>query len=408
MDQQPLPSTGVASSPRFSRTSLSLIAASVIALVVLLSGYWSWHAWHVRTVQSLHQECRKLSAQKRWDELTLTAERWVRLEPGKAEPWLFSAEAAEGRRDWIQHVEFLSHVPATDRRAAAAWLRKATVEFEYLNRPWDGSRSCDRVLQLDPRVLIAHKQSIFFHAMTLQRAELVRRIRQAIRVRRESPESYVYLISATWLYSGSLYRHNAQWLKDDPDNETFRVAQALQIYASEAKQDKEHSAEFAHIPPAEELLKQYPRNLELIAFFLKQSVSEGDRDRVVELLGRLPPEIADRDPRCWVARAWLQELDRDLPGAEKSLRRAYELDPYWWQVHYQLHDVLRRMNRPDEAAAWLKIYDVSHDLAIQITGLNRSENGFDDPKFCVSLLKLAQLVDDREVVAALEERVPPQ
>ncbi len=405
----PLRPPGVAlpihADPRLSRRLIGLGIASFGIFAIALIGSWSWHSWHVRTVAALHQNCRKLSAQEHWDDLAVAAERWSQLEPNKAEPWLFAAEAAEGQKEWKQLVESLSRVPANDRRAIAAWLRKATVEFEFLNRPWDGSRSCDRVLELDPRVLIAHKQSIFFHAMTLQRAELMRRIRQAIRARRESPESYVFLISASWLYSGSLYRHNTHWLEADPNNETFRVAQALQIYASEAKQDLEVAAEFEHILPAEELLAQYPRNLELVAFFLKQSISEGNRERVVELLNQLSPEVSQNDPRCWCARAWLQELDGDLAAAENSLRNANALDPYWWQVHYQLHDLLRRMNRPDESAHYLKIYDVSHDLAIQITRLNRSENGFDDPKFCISLLKLAQLVDDKEVVEALQKRV---
>lgn len=395
---------GVSSGP--SRRRLLWIVVALTGSVFSAGlGSWSWHSWHVRTVDAFHQECRQLSARQDWDRLAEIADRWTQWEPHQAEPWMYRAEAAEGQKDWKRLVDVLSHVPPTDRRAAASWLRKATVEFEYLNRPWEGSRSCDRVLELDPRVLIAHKQSIFFHAMTLQRTELMRRIRRAIRARRESPESYVYLVSASWLYSASLYRHNTHWLESDPTDETFRVAQAMQIYASEAKQDREVAAEFEHIPPAEELLKQYPHNLELVAFFLKLSISEGNRDRVMMLLKQLPPETADRDPRCWVARAWLQELDGDLAAAEQSLQRAYALDPYWWQVHYQLHDLLRRQNRPEESSHYLKIYEVSHDLAVQITRLNRSESGFDDPNFCVSLLKLAQMVDDKEVVAALRERV---
>lgn len=368
-------------------------------------GLWCWHISYLHSLVSLHQECRKLSAQEHWDELAVRAEQWAKLEPNKADPWLFSAEAAEGQQDWNQLVEVLSRVPPSDRRAPVSWLRKATVEFEYLNRPWDGIRSCDRVLELDPRILIAHKQSIFFHAMTLQRAELVSRIRRAIEVRRESPEAYVFLISATWLYSGSLYRHNTHWLEADPSNETFRVAQALQIYASDAKQDREFANEFEHIPTPETLLEQYPHNLELVAFLLKQSISSGDVDRVEELLERIPTELAERDPRCIYARAWLQETSGAFADAEISLMRAYALDPYWWQVHYQLHDLMRRMGRKDESAHYLRIYEVSHDLAIQITRLNRSENGFDDPKFCAALLKLAELVQDKPVIAALRERV---
>lgn len=378
----------------------------VIAFVVV--SLLAVGAWYVREQQlraSLKQQCRTFSEQQRWPDLARAARQWAQHEPKNADPWVFLAEAAEEQSLWEDAVAALGNVPQVGRTGAVAWLRKGTIEFEYLNRPFDGVRSCDTVLKIDPRVMIAHKQSIFFHAMTLQRGEMVRRIREAIRVRRESPESYVFLISATWLYSGSLYRHNTHWLKNDPNNEMFRVAQALQIYASEAKDDLDVAEEFRHIPVAEELLQQYPHNPELIAFFLKRSVSDGDRDRVHELLSRVPRDIADKDPRFWRARAWIAEIEGDLSAAEQALRAAYGLDPYWWQVHHQLQEVLRKLGRRDEAAEFLKLYEVSQELAVQISTLNRSDAGFDDPKFCRSLLKLAEMVHDEQVAEALRLRL---
>lgn len=384
------------------RTRLGIVIA-LVAVCALAGAGWYFREQQLRA--SLQQQCRTFSEQQRWPDLARVANEWARREPRNADPWVFAAEAAEEQSLWEEAVAALGQVPQVGRTGAVAWLRKGTIEFEYLNRPFDGVRSCDTVLKIDPRVLIAHKQSIFFHAMTLQRAEMVRRIREAIRVRRESPESYVFLISATWLYSGSLYRHNTHWLKNDPNNEVFRVAQALQIYASEAQDDLEVAEEFRHIPPAEELLKQYPHNQELVAFFLKRSLSDGDLERVQELLSRVPRETADTDPRFWRARAWVAEIEGNLPAAEQALRAAYKLDPYWWQVHHQLQEVLRKLGKRDEAAQFLALYDVSQELAVQISTLNRSDAGFDDPKFCRSLLKLAEMVHDEQVAEALRLRL---
>jgi tetratricopeptide (TPR) repeat protein len=356
-------------------------------------------------VATLNRECKALSAHAKWQELASVSAQWAGLEPQKAEPWLFRAQAAEGLEDWENVVQSLDKVPRADSRAVAALVGKAVAEFEHLNRPWDGAQTCDEALRIDPRVLTAHQQTIFFYAMTLQRAEMVRRIRQAIQVRRESPESYVYLVAASWLYSSSVYRHNTKWLESDPDNETFQVARALQVYVSEAKLDLGRAAEFEHIPPDEQLLQQYPHNLELVAYFLNRCISEGDLDRVRELLAAVPSPLADVDARFWRARAWCDDADGDFSAAEKSLRRAFELDPYWWQVHFQLHDLLRRLGRPDESAKFFEMYRISKALRAEITTLTHSVESLNGQKFFRSMLELAKLVEDHDVASALRERL---
>ena len=373
-------------------------------LTISLSG-WALLSWRQESVEQLHSQCRRLSAQQEWTALGRVAAQWSAREPQKADPWLYLAAADEGLKDWPKVIQHLEHVPRSDKRAVAALVRKSSIEFETLDRPWDGVHTCDEVLRLDPRVLIAHKQSIFFFAMTLQRAEMVRRIRKAISIRRESPESYVYLVSASWLYNGSLYRHNTRWLKSGPESELFQVAQALQVYTSQAKTDPEHAAEFEHIPPAEELLKKYPHNLELVAYFLNRTITEGDLDRVRELLQAVPVEIAEKDCRFWRAKAWCDDAEGHPELAESSLRKAYSLDPYWWQVHFQLYDLLRRQGRTEESAKFFAIYTKSKALSTEIMTLNRSVESLDSTKFCRSMLELAELVGDDAVATVLRERV---
>jgi tetratricopeptide (TPR) repeat protein len=378
----------------------------VLALIVgVPAGGWLFCHFRRESVVALSRQCRDLSAQNNWDELAKVSERWARVDPHQATPWLFRAEAAERLKDWAHVVEYLDRVPRDDSRAIPALARKAVAEFENLNRPLDGMKTCDEALRIDPRLLMAHKQTIFFCAMTLQRAEMVRRIRRAIEVRRESPESYVYLLSASWLYSGSIYRHNTRWLEADPDNEMYLVARALQVYVYEVKSDLAQAAEFEHIPPAEELLQTYPHNLELVAYFLNRTIAEGDVDRVRELLRAVPPELADADARFWRAKAWCEDTDGEARQAERSLRRAFELDPYWWQIHFQLHDLLRRLGRHEESARFFKIYKIAKDLGNEVKTLSQSVESLDDQGFCRSLLELAELIEDDDVAIALRERL---
>ena len=300
---RPVVPAGTDAGPARSHRLRSLSILTLLAIVVSAGG-WFVYKWRYENVENYRRQCDIANAKGEWDKLAPVAAKWSRLEPQEADPWLFRAVAAEGLNDWPAAVQYLDRVPRSDPRAVAALVRKAVAEFEQLNRPWDGVRTCDEVLQIEPRVLIAHKQTIFFFAMTLQRAEMVRRIRQAIRVRRDSPETYIYLVSASWLYSAALYRHNTHWLEGDPESEVFRVGQAMQVYTSQAKSDLERAAEFEHIPPAEQLLEQYPHNLELLAWFLYRAITDGDREQVQRLLESVPQEALESDARTCRARAW--------------------------------------------------------------------------------------------------------
>jgi tetratricopeptide (TPR) repeat protein len=402
MSSQP---SGLTRLDEFRRGWRGVVSLCVAALAVLLAGWGGW-SWRQRANLERYQaECVERNAEQDWKGLAEVAKKWSDLEPTEAEPWLFRAAAAEGVKDWAGLVGLLDRVPRSSPKAVPALIRKAVAEFEPLNQPWDGLKTCDEVLRLEPKVLIAHKQAIFFCAMTMQRREMVRRIRAAIRERRESPESYVYLVGASWLNPGAAYRHNSRWLEREPDNETFLVARAVRVYGSQAKKDKERSAEFEHIPEAAQMLERFPRNLELIAWFLNLAITDGDVERVRSLLERVPDEERERDTRVLRARSWLEDADGKPDEAEALLSKALTIDPYWWQLHFQRHDLARRAGRAADAERFLEIYKCAKDASVAIMTMNRTETGFEDPVFLGSLSKLVDQVGDTEVSVALKERL---
>lgn len=361
-----------------------------------------------RALIALDRDAYELKRQKNWEELKKVSEKWSILQPESADAWLYRAEAAEALEDWESMVDFLDHVPRTDPRAVGALLSKSITEFEKLNRPFAGAKTCDEVLELNPLVMVAHKQTIFFYMMTLQRKEALWRIRRAIKLRRESPETYVFLVSAHWLNPAALYQNNTIWLEGNPDSEIFEVARAMPIYTTAAKDDPKQAAVVEHIPTAEKLLEKYPHNPELLSFFINQSITNGDLERVQSLLAAFPPEIAETDARFWRAKAWCEEILEDLEAAERSLRRGFELDRYWWVIHFQLHDLLRRQGRTEEATWFFNAYKIAKDLSIEITSLNKSPENLDELKFCRELLVLAELIEDDEIANTLKERVMAQ
>lgn len=399
----------IAPAVKSKRTSLGRLGVVLLVLAACASGgLWLIGYFKRSSIQQLQEQCQDLRGEKNWSELAEVSKRWTSAEPGSADAWLFRSEAAEGLQEWAAMADYLGHVPRTDRRAAGSLLRKSIVEFEKLNLPWQGIKTCDEVLELEPRVMVAHKQTIFFFMMSLQRAEAVRRIRRAIRVRRESPESYVFLVSANWLYPGSLYRTNNHWLQSDPDSEIFQVARAMQVYSSDAKNDPGQTHNFEHVPPPEELFQKYPHNIELLAYFLNNGMANGELERVEELLEAFPADIAETDARYFRAKAWCEDVRGEFDQAEQSLKRAYSLDRYWWHIHFQLHDLYRRLGRLDESEQFFKIYKISKELSTEITSLNDSPESLDHKKFCRELLVIAELIDDQEVVSVLRERVAAQ
>ncbi len=379
--------------------------ALIPILAFAIAGY-GFHRYQVaRTIADCRQKCLDLKIEANWTELARISEKWSKLDPESADAWLYRSEAAEGLQDWKNLVQYLSRVPRNDHRAMGALVSKAMVEFEKLNRPWDGTKTCDEILAINPRILVAHKQTIFFYMMTLQRTEAIRRVRRAIRLRHESPESYVFLVGQSWLFPTSLYRNNNVWLESDPESEIFEVARAMPVYTTSAKDDPQQAEGVQHIPTAAEMLEKYPHNQELIAYLMNLAITDGDLERVETLLKAFPEQLIDSDARYWRAKAWCEDARGDFEQSEKSLKKAFSLDPYWWQIHYNLHDLMRRLGRMDEAAKFFKIYKISKDLSTEITNLNQSPENLDANKFCRELLVLAELIQDDEVIATLRERV---
>src|SRR5207244_2635452 len=96
---------------------------------------------------------------------------------------------------------------------------------------------------------------------------------------------------------------------------------------------------------------------------LEQSCKSGNIDRVAELLAAAPPEASD-DNRFWRFKGWLHAARGELLPAEEAYQSAISKNPYDIASVQQLADVMRRLQKQNEA-------DLLQKLAAEGTDIRR-------------------------------------
>lgn len=314
--------------------------------------------------------CRQALEGERWEELAELAQAWSETEPTRAEAWMYRAEAAQRFGSWRLATDYLKRVPLTDadgERAAEALIE---IQFGRLNRPQDAADSCLALLEQHPEAKLAHQRLIFYYAFTLQRQKLIQQIRRAVELRSEPKEAYAYLFLVDTLRLGNAGPQNGRWLESDPHSELFAVAQALHIAETlEGQIPRDDPKYVAEVQQAmarrdktlRELRVRYPANLELIAWFARRAVQEGDAQRLQELLTGAP-ESSEHDHRFWRFRGWLLDQHDLLDEAEAAYRQALVLHPLDSGTRPLLAALLRRKGKVSDAEAMDQLAQHAHRL----------------------------------------------
>ena len=268
---------------------------AALALAVLGVGGWGVYRATLAYVRSGYESrCRAARAKRDWPALESLARTWTRWQADRALPWLLAAEAAEERQQHAQAAAYLEQLPDGDPKTPAARLLLVDLYFGPLNQPFAGAATCERILQNDPASGEAHRRLTFFYAMTVQRAKMVHQARKAIDHHCDVPETYVYVIGADWLTFSNAYEWNCRWLTQDPNNELFLAARAVHYIGARALDESADTVEdesgvaktAEHERIMAEYLERFPRNAELLSYFLKKACASGNVERVRELLSR--------------------------------------------------------------------------------------------------------------------------
>lgn len=305
--------------------------------------------------RSCDSGCRAARAAKEWDRLEALALRWTWWQRDSALPWVFAAQAALERGESEQAAEYLRQSPDSDPKTLEVLLQLTDLLFGTLNQPFEAAATCERLLRIDPALGEAHRRLTFFYAVTVQRAKMVAQAREAIERDCDIPETYAYVIGAEWLTFSNGFEWNTRWLAKHRDHETLLAARAVHFVKSKALEDStgqvEDESGAARTADYERVMNEYvarfPKNLELLNYFLTKACLTGNASRVAELLGQAPPAAID-DNRFWRYKGWLHAARRELALAEVAYRRALKLNPYDWHSQHELADVMRRLQKYDE------------------------------------------------------------
>ena len=354
------------------------LACGIGLIVVCLAGY-GWGSWRSGRDKDFLAACRIASASRDWPRLERTAAAWAAEAPRAAAAWLSLAEAAVELGRPADAAAALDRVPDDDPRAVPALLARVDLLFVDVGRPFEAVATCDRVLRIDPSRWEPHQKLAFFYAVTLQRSRLAEEARRTIAAGCDTPETYVYLVGSQWLTLSNTQAMNESWLRHDPDNELFLVAAACGVPdilpdedASAATaadgsdgDDPPDAAKAGRMTRLSRLLERFPSNRELLAVFIQQAITKGDLAEVVRLLAKAPADAVD-DCRFWRFKGWGHAMRREFGDAERAVRRALELDPFDHDSQHELAAVLRKTDRPGEAARYAQLAEVGRGLRREI------------------------------------------
>jgi tetratricopeptide (TPR) repeat protein len=386
------------------------IRAPIILAIVAIVGFRAYRQF-VPSITELRQECLQAVAANEWKSVETIARRWTRIAPESGESWMHLGEAFSKQRKYKQAVDCFRNVPPTSLEAGTAGISRMELLFGPLNSPVEGAIACQQVLAQDPHSKIASQRLIFFLAMTLQRTELVRQIRSAIELNSEPIEAYVYLFMVDSLMFSNGIETNSRWLRGDPTSELFEVAQAIfvaELLDMSISMDDLAAAQAARRDAArkdavlQKLLAKYPHNAELLAYRIKKLMQAGDVTAVVDLLAQATVEC-EADARFWRFKGWVHAQRSELGEAQKSYRRAIELNPLDWGTRHMLSEVLQQENRLDEAKALREITVRGHKLH---NDLRNAPSARDVPRnLLLELADYSANCGDEQVSRALRKRI---
>jgi len=393
-----------------ARRRWPLVAMGATVAVVAAAGCY-YYAIKPAVIRSLSDSCREAMQANDLERLEVSASRWHAWDPGKAAPVIYLAEAANRAKQYERAVEFLDELPDDDPLTPPALVEQSTLLFEEINRPIAGAEALERAVRLQPMEAEARRRLVYFYAFTLQRKKMVEQAYDTIRHACDLPETYVYLMARDWLSFANAYAENTKWLKGAPDEELFLVARAIYRIRSKAL-DELNEAELDGPPAPDgtpyhrkviaEYFQRFPRNLELLAYYLELGVGKGEIEEVARLLAEAPSEAAE-DNRFWRCRGWLHVARNELGEGEDCYRKALAINRYDYLTQHQLASVLRRLRRPEQVKELEELSLEGKDLRRQISRL-QSVNKI-PPGILQKMLAHAKKCGDDLAASHLEKRL---
>ena len=334
------------------------------------------------------------------------ARRWTAIDPHTADPWLFLAIAIQEQGDLKASAAVLNQLPDKDPKTIPGLLELSALQFGPLNKPLDGVGTCQRILNINPRILEARRRIIFFNAICLQRTKMTAQIYESIEFACEPRESYVYLMLGDAPIFSNGFQTANHWLQNEPDSELFLVARTVQLAENLAILKEPTAESKAQLDRAEQILtdygRQFPGNTVVLWYFLKSAIRRSDIEEVGKLLAKVPQDAGDESV-FWRYRGWYHAQVGEIEEAEVAYVKSASLTPLDSQVWHELADVLRRRGKLTEADNLQHIAANGRQLRLELQKLKDAATVSDLQ--LESIRQYAQACGDHAVADALRKRL---
>ena len=373
----------------------------ILTIATGVSLTWGTVLWKRHKTSEFDRRCRESRAQANWHDLAVVSEQWTQWQPASGDAWVMRALAADESGDLIATADFLERVPVDYQGAVPAFLELSALYFDPLRRPIDGVRTCERILSINPEIVVAHERLCHYFAMTVQQDRLLKQVRESIRLRAETVDAYSYFLTLPDLiFSDALPSVNS-WLEVTPDEPTLVIASALLRTRDESlKSGNEYEA--AMTTELKTLHDRFPENLEVLTTLLEIISRDGDLEQVEELLEQAPAN-AREDYRMWRFRSWHHSVTGNEDEAEKAARESIRLNPMDWHSWQHLSGILRLQDQPEAAAEAQATAMFGKDLQAVILAI---DNTNPPPRSVVDgILDYAETCGDTFVAENLSRRL---
>ena len=352
----------------------------------------------------LEEACSLAKDSRDWPKLEQFAVKWGLLQPTRFEPFILAAQAAEQLGDKARAAAYLLEMPANAQ--VPVLLQLSYIQYQDLNDPLGSIRTCEKVLERDPKNSEAHERLLFFWTMARNTPKIRHEANRGIREGSATIVTYAYLFGAEKLRFKDALETNRRWLATSPKEELFLVPAVLSHISLLARSEPANPTEEADLlemrmkvdSDLNRLADDFPSNREVIAARLEREMERGEDEAVERLLISGNQKMED-DNRLWRAKAWLHSLRGENPKAKEACDQAIRLDSLDWQAYLLRATVFRQLGNLAAAEKDSKIGYQGSELTQQ---LNSSSKVFSlEPNFYERLAFFAELCDQSKIASKI-------
>ena len=377
------------------RIWLAFLSISLVGLGLLA---YQWQ--NSSEARRLEEACSFAKDSQDWPKLEQFAVKWGLLQPTRFEPFILAAQAAEQLGDKARTAAYLLEMPTN--APVPILLQLSYIQYQDLYDPVGSIKTCERVLQREPKNSEAHERLLFFWTMARNTPKIRQEANRGIREGSATIVTYAYLFGAEKLRFKDALETNRRWLAKSPKEELFLVPAVLSHISLLARSEPNNPTEEADLlemrmkvdSDLKRLSEDFPSNREVIAARMEREMERGN-DEAVEKMLNTGAQKMDDDNRLWRARAWLHSLRGENPKAKEACDEAIRLVPMDWQAYLLRATVFRQLGNLAAAEKDSKIGYEGSELTQQ---LNSSSKVFSlESNFYERLASFAELCDQSKI-----------